>query len=151
MDMPERRSLNFSSLEEVVPDVERLLAGCSTVGNWSLGQILHHLATSIRVSRRGRPNPEAMPVSEPFREQFFRTRSFPDGMQAPHPRLVPPPDADAPVQLDELRDATGQWAQAPGPFPDHPLLGSMSKDQWSEFHCIHSAHHLRFAVPRDAF
>ena len=75
--MPERRTLNFGSLEEVIPDVERLLAGHTTVGRWSLGQILHHLATAIRVSRRGRPNPEARAVSEPFREQFFRTRQIP--------------------------------------------------------------------------
>ncbi len=148
--MPERRTLSFNSLEEVIPEVERLLAGHATVGEWSLGQILHHLATAIRVSRRGRPNPEARPVSEPFREQFFRSRRFPEGMQAPHPRLIPPTDADARVQLEELRTAITQWTLAPGPFPDHPLLGPLSKDEWSDFHCIHCAHHLSFAVPSNS-
>lgn len=32
---PGRRSLRYGSLDEVKPDVERLLAGHTTVGNWS--------------------------------------------------------------------------------------------------------------------
>ena len=145
--MPERRNLSFSSLDEIIPEVERLLAGHATIGEWSLGQILHHLATSIRVSRRGRPKPEARPVSEALRDQFFRTRRFPEGVQAPHPRLVPPADADAQAQFQEILNAINQWNLAPGPFPDHPLLGPLSKEEWSDFHCIHCAHHLSFAIP----
>ena len=48
--MPERRMLNFASMEEIMPDVVRLLEGYSTIGQWTLAQILHHLATSIRLT-----------------------------------------------------------------------------------------------------
>ncbi len=41
-----RRPLRFHSFDEIMPDVERLLAGHRTVGHWSLGQICHHLAST---------------------------------------------------------------------------------------------------------
>ena len=44
--MPERRMLDFASMDEIMPDVARLLEGHSTIGQWTLAQILHHLATS---------------------------------------------------------------------------------------------------------
>ena len=42
--MPERRTLEFARLDDVMPEVDRLLAGHTTVGNWSLGQICNHLS-----------------------------------------------------------------------------------------------------------
>jgi hypothetical protein len=48
--MAERRELTFASLDDVMPDVERLLAGHVTVGRWTLGQILNHLATATHLS-----------------------------------------------------------------------------------------------------
>ena len=45
--MGERRVLDFARLDDVMPDVERLLAGHRTVGNWTLGQTLNHLKTAI--------------------------------------------------------------------------------------------------------
>ena len=48
MMTPGRRTLSYHSFDEVMPDVERLLAGHTTVGNWSLAQICRHLATVMR-------------------------------------------------------------------------------------------------------
>ena len=141
-----RRSVDFSSLEEVLHDAEDLARGHKTLGKWTLGQILHHLATAIRVSRR-RPDAVTRPVDETFRRQIFEFRRFPEGVPAPHPKLVPPADADLAAQLVELREAIEQWRVADGPFPDHPFIGPLSKDEWTQFHCIHSAHHLSFAIP----
>jgi len=45
---PGRRTLRYESLDEVMPDVERLLEGHTTVGTWSLAQICRHLATVMR-------------------------------------------------------------------------------------------------------
>lgn len=145
--MPERRILDFQTLDEVLIDVERLMAGHATLGEWTLGQILHHLATAIRVSSRGRSTSETNSVSQAVRHQFFQARRFPEGIEAPHPRLIPPAHADAATQAQALRDAMTRWNAADGPFPPHPRLGTMSKDEWTQFHCIHCAHHLGFAVP----
>ena len=145
--MSKRRILNFSSLDDALEDVDGLMAGHATLGGWSLGQILNHLATAIRVSSRARPAPAAPPISDEFRRTFFQQRRFPDGIQAPHPRLIPEADADPVTESVALRDAINRWDAATGPFAPHPLLGSLSKDEWTQFHCIHCAHHLGFVVP----
>src|SRR5437660_1623214 len=84
--MAERRELSFASLDEVVPEVERLLAGHTTVSRWTLAQICNHLATGIRLTLDAPVRP-----TEPTREQdvarrrFFARSQFPDGMEAPIP------------------------------------------------------------------
>ena len=145
--MPERRLLDFASLDEIMPDVERLVGGHVTGGQWTPAQILYHLATSIRLTSLGRPGSASEGVSDEFRRRFFESRRFPEGMEAPHRRLIPPDDADVRVETEALRDAIGLFARATGPFPAHPLLGPLSKEEWTEFHCIHCAHHLRFVSP----
>src|SRR5918993_253783 len=45
---PGRRTLRYESFDEVMTDVERLLEGHRTVGNWSLDRIYHHLAAVLR-------------------------------------------------------------------------------------------------------
>ncbi len=148
--MPERRMLNFASMDEIMLDVERLLQGHSTTGEWTLAQILHHLATSIRLTTLGRAGSTTGQGSEEFRRRFFGSRRFPEGLEAPHPRLIPPADADVHVQKKALQEAIARFIAAAGPFPAHPLLGPLSKDEWSQFHCIHCAHHLGFAIPLPA-
>ena len=39
-----RRQLKFSSVDEIVPDLDRLMAGHQTVGKWTLGEICNHLS-----------------------------------------------------------------------------------------------------------
>lgn len=145
--MPERRMLDFASMDQIMPDVERLLKGYCTVGCWTLAQILYHLATSIRLTSLGRAGSSPAEGSEEFRRRFFRSRRFPEGLEAPHPRLFPPAEADVQVQTEALREAIERFASAAGPFPGHPLLGRLDKGEWSQFHCIHCAHHLGFAIP----
>jgi hypothetical protein len=144
--MAERRQLVFASLDEVIPDVERLLAGHTTTGKWSLGQILYHLASALRLTVEGPPS-----SAEPTREQdisrrrFFRTDRFPEGRQAPA-ILEPNPSLDARTEADSLREAIDRFVSSTGPFAAHPILGPLSKDEWSRFHCMHFAHHLGFAL-----
>jgi hypothetical protein len=145
--MPERRLIDFASMDQIMPDVERLLEGHTTVGQWTLGQILHHLATSIRLSSLGRAGSSPEQTSDALRRRFFNSRRFPEGLEAPHPRLVPPAGTDVQAQREALHEAINLFKSTVGPFPAHPLLGSLSKDEWSQFHCIHSAHHLGFAIP----
>ena len=145
--MPERRMLDFASMDEIMPDVERLLEGHSTAGQWTLAQILHHLATSIRLTSLGRAGSVSESGSEAFRWRFYRSRRFPEGLTAPHPRPIPPADADVHVETKALQEAIALFTSAAGPFPGHPLLGALSKEEWSQFHCIHCAHHLGFAAP----
>jgi hypothetical protein len=145
--MADRRVLDFTSMDQIMLEAERLMDGHFTTGQWTLAQILYHLATAIRLSSHGRPESEAGIGREARRRRFFRTRRIVEGVPTPHARLLPPADANMRAEANALRDAIEQFTKAEGPFPSHPLLGLMSKDEWTQFHCIHCAHHLSFATP----
>ena len=150
--MDDRRELAFERIEEVMPEVERLLAGHATSQGWTLGQILHHLATSVRLSLLARgpapsspSDPERERILEVRRRRFFRSGRFPEGIEVPHEALRPPVDADARAEAGSLRLGLERLESSDGPFAPHPMLGPLSKAEWVEFHKIHCAHHLGFA------
>lgn len=146
--MAERRDLTFASLDEVPPEVERLLAGHVAVGRWSLAQVCNHLATGIRLTLDAPVRPfEPTPEQDAARRRFFDQGRFPEGMEAPIPVLIPQPDLDARAEADALRDMIARFAAFAGPLPAHPRLGPMTRDEWGRFHCLHCAHHLGFVVP----
>lgn len=150
--MDDRRVLSLGRIEDVMPEVERLLAGHSTCGSWTLGQILHHLASSIRLSltpSAGLPatpsDPERERTFEVRRKRFFRSGRFPEGVEVPHPAMIPPPDADERAEAESLRAAIELLSTPDGPFAIHPVLGTMSRQEWTDFHRLHCVHHLAFA------
>lgn len=146
--MADRRELTIAHLDDVMDEVERLLAGHETAGRWSLGQICNHLSTGVRLSIEVPPDPTAPAVPDVFRIRFFRSGRFPDGREVPHPLLLPAAGLDARTEADALRAALGRFASSDGPFLIHPRLGTLTKDEWDLFHRMHCAHHLGFAVPR---
>jgi hypothetical protein len=146
-----RRKLAFAGLGEVMPDVERLLAGHTTVGRWTLGQICNHLATTIGMSMEGVPQKAPWLVRRTVgvlirRLMLWRGR-IPENVQVPRVYL-PGPELDPAREANALRVALERFATFDGPFDEHPLAGPMTPAQWERFHCIHCAHHLSFAVPQ---
>lgn len=148
--MDRRRELAFDSLDDVMADVDRLLDGHATLGQWSLGQILWHLATAIRLSIEGideePPDPVPQRTARIVRLRMFRSDRFPEGAEVPLAALSPPPGLDARTEAEALREAIARFVAAPGPLAAHPLLGEMTKEEWEHFHRIHCGHHLGFAV-----
>jgi hypothetical protein len=150
-DVSERRALDYNRVDAIMTDVERLLAGHKTVGNWTLGQILDHLARSIRLTLRPlrveSPPAPSTPEQDAARQAFFQNRSIPSGREIPTPRIVPDPNADPFASAEALRTVLEHLIMHESPFPSHPLLGPLNHDEWIHFHCIHCAHHLSFAAP----
>ena len=147
---PGRRTLRFQDLEDIMPDVERLLDGHTTVGHWSLGQICRHLAT---VLRRVVDLPASTPhdasgwVGEGRKREFFESGVVPEGIPT-SPRLLPAEALDEHEEAEGLRQAIAHYQASPGPVVPHVLLGFLTRKEWDRFHCIHAAHHLSFAVPK---
>jgi hypothetical protein len=149
-----RRPLTFASLDEVMPDVDRLLRGHTTVGNWSLGEICSHLAQGINRTIDGFPSTAKAPriirktVGRFLLWRILRTGRFVEGMKAPA-ECQPASGADARIEAEALRAALRRFAAHSGPLAEHPLNGAVSRAVWEQFHCIHCAHHLGFAIPAE--
>lgn len=147
--MPAHRQLTFQDLNEILPEVERLLTGYTATGQWSLAQICHHLSTTIRLTSRPASNvPESTPEQNAIREAFFAAGVFPPGRQSPAP-FIPPPALDAATEAQSLAESIKRFQAATGPYPAHPYLGQLDANQWHRFHAMHAAHHLGFVAPRE--
>lgn len=147
-----RRSLTFAALDDVMPEVEGLLRGHVTVGNWSLGQICSHLTRAVHCTIDGFPPATRMPwivrrtLGRMVLWHILRRNRFVEWMPAPadcQPKL----GVDAVVEAEALRAALQRFAAHSGPLAEQPLYGPVDRAVWERFHCIHCAHHLGFAVP----
>jgi hypothetical protein len=144
-----RRTLRYESFEEVMPDVERLLAGHTTVGRWTLAQICHHLAAVLRrhvdlpASTVFDP---ADRVSEETKREVLESGVLPAGITAP-PGVLPGAVRGEREEAEGLRAAITYYRDSPGPAIPHRILGPLTREEWDRFELIHLAHHLSFAVP----
>ncbi len=148
--MDDRRTLAFSSLAEVMPEVDRLLAGHRMVGSWTLGQICNHLSGAIRASVEGvpfkAPWPARVLIGPIARRRILSTGRMPRGVRLPE-KFAPRPGLDARAEAEALRATIRLFSAEAGPLSPHPLFGPMTVEDWHRFHCIHAAHHLNFALP----
>src|SRR5438046_1425439 len=133
-----RRPLTFASLAEVMPDVDRLLRGHTTLGNWSLGQICSHLAQGIHFTIDGFPPEVRQPwivratVGRFLLWRILRSGRFLEGVRMPV-KYEPTPGTDARAEAESLRSALGRLAAHTGPLADLPFRGQLSRDVWERF------------------
>jgi hypothetical protein len=149
--MDNRRELTFATLDEVMPEVERLLGGHTTVGNWTLGQMCNHLALGIRMSVDGHQGPGApwllrKTLAPIILWQIFRSGKMRPGFQAPE-AFLPKSGLDDRTEAEALRAVLAEFAARQEPMADHPFFGRMTRAQLTRLHLIHCAHHLSFAQP----
>jgi Protein of unknown function (DUF1569) len=146
---PGRRTLRYGSLDDIMPDVERLLAGHTTVGNWSLAQICRHLATVMRRVvdlPASTPHDPSLWVGEERKREVLESGMIPESLPAP-PQVVPAETLGEREEAEGLRQAIDYYKASPGPVIPHRLFGPLSKEEWDRLQLIHVAHHLSFAVP----
>jgi hypothetical protein len=147
---PGRRPLAFARLDEVMPDVDRLLAGYTAVGKWTLGQACNHLANALVYTVEGFPG--RMPwvlrktIGPLIVRSMFKTGSIREGIKVPE-EVLPKPGLDDRAEAEALRAAVRLFLAHAGPLAPHPIVDRMSRDDWERFHCIHCAHHLSFLSP----
>ena len=146
---PRRRTLRYESLDEVMPDVERLLEGHETVGQWSLAEICAHLAATIRRAvdtPASTSHDPSLLFGPEQRAAVFATGQLPEELPRPA-ALVAPETIGEREAAERLREAIGDYAASPGPVAPHRYFGPMTKDEWDRLQRIHCAHHLSFALP----
>jgi hypothetical protein len=143
-----RRTVHFRDYDDVVSDARSLLtAGYERTGQWGLGQICAHLATTMEMSLDGFPSLMPWPVrlvarwfvlGKVLRHQVFRRR-----VTAPA-YLAPPDAADDEAGLERLSAAIARLKGHSGAMQPSPVFGRLSPAEWRAVHLWHSEHHLSF-------
>lgn len=107
-----RRGLRFESLDEIAEEAERIVATpqVRTLGNWSIGQILRHLAAGMHMSIDGSKHrsPWYFRWLGPLVKRRVLTRGMSAGFNLPRPMaatLIVSDDVSAESGLTALRDA----------------------------------------------
>lgn len=147
---PGRRTLQFESLDEVITDVEPLIGRNTTLGNWSLAQICHHLAAAMRRVvdlPASTPHDSSQWVGEEKKREIFESGQIPEGLPAPE-ILVPTGSYDEREEAEGLRQAIAHYKASAGPVIPHRFFGPLTREEWDRLQCVHCAHHLSFAVPK---
>jgi hypothetical protein len=146
-----RRHLHFDTVEDIHSEVERLSQGeVKTLGNWSGGQILKHLAIVMNGSIDGAP----MRLGWPLRllGRLLKGRVLRKGMtpgyqlKGPAAEALVPPATSCEEGLNLFRQAVHRLHTETKREPS-PFFGAMTREEWNQLHCRHAELHLSFLVP----
>ena len=150
---PDRRELHFSSMADIVEDVEYLAAGDPprSAGNWTSAQIVEHVGRIIDASIEGFPTPKAaLPLR--FIAWLFRrivlTRPMQPGIKLPpkFEALLPDHGIIWDDAVDRFRAVHNKLATRQMTQPS-PVFGRLSHQQWEQLHCRHAEMHFSFMHP----
>jgi len=143
-----RQRLHFDSLDDMLAHAERLVRGGTTQrGNWSLGQVLQHLALIQNASIDGYPMLFPLPLrlllKVVFKKWMLR-RGFPPS--GPNVKTLTPEPIAAHAALANLRAAT-ERVKIETKRSLNPGFGAMSLEEWNLLYLRHAELHLSFCVP----
>ena len=150
-----RRTVEYAALDEFLADATSLAeSGCRTLGNWSYGQILHHLAEAMRSSIDGFDFKAAWPIRvfiAPLIKNSVLSRPMRAGFKLPKRAdpYLPPEDASVEESLDQARAAVDRLAHE-DPRAEHPVFGKLAREEWMALHLRHAELHMSFVVPDDS-
>ncbi|MEM9883211.1 MAG: DUF1569 domain-containing protein [Planctomycetota bacterium] len=151
--LSERRDLHFDTLADVLADAESTAAANPrTTGNWSAGQIYHHVAFGIEMMAKGVPVPVTLPMKlfgRGLRLFGLHVKPIDPGINPPAKVAAafrPPDDVTLDAGLQKLRDEIA-YAQQHGMHHPSPLFGKMSPADAIAMHCRHAELHFSFVHP----
>jgi hypothetical protein len=150
----QRRVVRYRTLAELEADAQRLAeVPVRTVGNWSYGQILQHLAvvTNCAFDGFGFEAPWfARKLIAPWVKNSLLTKPMSAGFKLPaRARTLLPEDVPLDEALDNLRRALGRFASET-PTARHPFLGALASQEWESLALRHAELHMSFVIPAEA-
>lgn len=149
-----RREVRYENYLALLNDAESLASGPIRVfGNWSLGQILAHLALSMQLSIDGLDEPT------PWYTRLFGRwlkKNWIRGPRKPGFKLtggletmLQPGSATLAEGMSALTRAVNRLQSETDRRP-HPLIGELSLEEWDSLHLRHAELHMGFvAADRD--
>ncbi|MBM4075790.1 MAG: DUF1569 domain-containing protein [Planctomycetes bacterium] len=147
-----RRELKFRSLDEAWKDAEHLCENTiKTLGNWTLPQIIDHLARSIRNNFEGPPLKAPWFVRYligPMMKNGMLNVRMPSGFQLPAnmKHFLPGDNPVLPTVLNDYKVWTNRLTKD-APTNVHPVFGKLKHEEWINLHLRHVELHLSFVIP----
>ncbi len=144
-----RREVSFANLDEVVAFAEHAVqSNAETIGNWSLGQILEHVATVMEKSIDGfdiKPALQVRLLGRWFLKNRFLKQGMPPGFQlkGPAAKELLPPEVDPQAALDHLRRAA-ERLKTETRREVHPFFGKLDQAESNRINCRHAELHMSF-------
>ena len=149
----DRRELHFSSMADILEDVEYLAAGDPprSTGNWTSAQIVEHVGRIIDCSLEGFPTPKA---ALPLRfigwllRRIVLTRPMRPGVKLPRnfEALLPDHGTIWDDAVGRFHAVHNKLATRPMTQPS-PIFGRLTHRQWEQMHCRHAEMHFSFMHP----
>jgi len=149
-----RRELRFADFSQLLADAENVATHpCRQLGNWTVGQILEHLAITADCPFDGFGGLVApwhvRYLIVPFVKNSFMTQPMAPGRGLPKKAvdlLVPPANSDPAKALEHLRRTLERY-KTETPKCAHPALGKLAFQEWVALTLRHAELHLSFLVP----
>ena len=147
-----RRQVYYAYYKELLADAEQMVAaGARPIGNWSAGQIFRHLAGSFDSSIDGLDIriPWYFRITARFMKKKLLSMPMPPGFTPPGEaatKLVPPPTSTEEGLTTLRRAIVRQETEAN--LAASPILGPLSKEEWTQLHLNHAALHMSFLVSK---
>ena len=146
-----RRTLRFESLDDISADLSQLEGKrLKALGNWSVGQILAHLAVPMNGAIDGLKfvAPWYVRLMARVFKRKFLTGTMPPGFKLPkemESELIPKATG-----VEEgfaiLRGAIQRLKTETDRKPS-PVFGPLTIEEWNQMNCRHCELHLSFIVP----
>ena len=149
-----RREVRYESYEDFLTDAEQMAAdGCQTLGNWSYGQILIHIARAFDTMIDGAPFKFPGPVQwfmRTFAKNRFLKNPLRPGFKLPKSAgHLLPQETSVEEGLAAVRAAIARLETTTERAP-HGGFGTIPKEEHDQFAVRHAEMHMTFVVPRDA-
>jgi hypothetical protein len=146
---PTRRRVRYTTLEEVIAEADRAVReNAPTTGNWSLGQIIEHLATAQDklIDGFGFSAPWPLPI---VGRLVFKKRLLEKGLtpgfklSAKGAAILVPGETDAHAALEHFRKST-ERLKTETKRSAHPFLGPLNVDECNRLCLRHAELHMSF-------
>jgi Protein of unknown function (DUF1569) len=146
-----RRVVAYESLDDILMDAERLVAApqVKMLGNWTLGQMLAHLAGGLHMAIDGsehRPPWFVRLMGPILKRRVLRKMSA--GFQLPKPiadQIIPAHAVSPEEGLRLLQEAVKRFRSDTGRQP-HNVFGKMTGAEWHQLQLRHAELHMSFAT-----
>ena len=152
-ESPERRTLNFNSLDDAVADVVQLAQGeVRTTGNHTFGQIIEHLSRTHDMATGkivGPKPPLMMRLMMPIAKKFILGKPARTGFKLPAAAedfFWPQGEVDVQQAIAHLKESVENY-KTNGPLEVHPIFGKATREQIDQLNITHCAMHLSFVHP----